>query len=80
MKMFLWNYINPTSRFYGKWIAASVDTATASEKGPWFSHQLQEWSSTFIKDYEDLLFNAYGTWNKSHLDDEDLKQEISVHL
>ncbi|KAF8228552.1 hypothetical protein L208DRAFT_1291002, partial [Tricholoma matsutake] len=80
MKRFLWNYINPASRFYGKWIAASVDTATASEKGPWFACRLRERSSTFIKDYKDLPFNVYGTWNKSCLDDEDLKLEISVHL
>jgi hypothetical protein len=80
MKRFLWNYINPTSRFYDKWIPASVDTATASEKGPWFALWLREWSSAFIKDGEDLPFNIYGTWKKSRLDDEDLKQEISIHL
>lgn len=80
MKRFLWNYTNPRSRFYEKWIAASVDTATASEKGPWFARRLREWSSAFIMDDEELPYNVYGTWKKSRLDDEDLKQEISEHL
>jgi hypothetical protein len=80
MKRFLWNYTNTASRFYRKWIAASVDTARASEKGPWFARQLREWSSAFINDYEVLPFNVYGTWNKSCLDDEDLRQELSIHL
>ena len=80
MKRFLWNYTNTASRFYEKWIAASIDTARASEKGPWFARRLREWSSAFINNYEVLPFNVYGTWNKSRLDDEDLRQELSVHL
>jgi hypothetical protein len=80
MKRFLWNYTNPASSYYGKWTAASLDTATASEKGPWFARRLREWSSAFIDDPKNLPHNVYGTWNKSCLEDEDLKQEILLHL
>jgi len=31
-------------------------------------------------DAENLPFNIYGTWNKSHLDNEDLQQELLTHL
>jgi len=31
-------------------------------------------------DAEDFPFNIYSTLNKSHLDDEDLKNEILTHL
>ena len=61
MKCFLWNYTNSASLYYGKWCAASLDTATSSEKGPWFAHRLHEWSSTFIIDAKALPFNVYGT-------------------
>lgn len=52
----------------------------ALEKGPWFSRCLWEWAADFIEDEKNIPFNTYGTWNKSQIDDEDLKQEILTHL
>jgi len=80
MQHFLWAYINPESCFHNKWMAASLDMACALERGVWFAWHLREWSCTFIEEAENLPFNVYSTWNKSHLDDKDLKQEILTHL
>ncbi len=80
MKQFLWTYINPESRSYNKWMAASLEMAMAFEKGPWFARRLREWTSAYIEEEKNLPFNVYGTWNKSRIDDEDLKQEILAHL
>jgi hypothetical protein len=76
MKQMLWCYVNPESRTYDKWTASSLETATMFEKGPWFSRHLRQWAAA----EENLPFNIYGTWNKSRIDDEDLKQEILTHL
>ncbi|GLB45359.1 hypothetical protein LshimejAT787_2200220 [Lyophyllum shimeji] len=80
MKRFLWAYTDPTSQYYDKWMPASLATAKASERGPWFARRLREWSSAFIIDPEVLPENTYGTWNNSRLDDEDMKQDLNEHL
>jgi len=80
MQHFLWRYIDINSEFYSKWTAASLDTAHVSECGVWFAQQLREWSCAIIEEEDNLPFNVYGTWNKSWLDDEDLKQEILTYL
>jgi transposase len=80
MMRFLWAYTNPTSKVYNKWTAASLETAAAMERGPWFARRLREWSNGIIADSTSLPFNIYGTWNKSRLNDEDLQQEILTHL
>jgi hypothetical protein len=80
MQHFLWTYTNPESHLYDKWMAASLDTAWESECGVWFAWQLQEWSCAFIEEAENLLLNVYGTWNKSWLNNKDLRQETFTHL
>jgi len=80
MKRFLWTYINPESRFYDQWTAASLDTAQAAERGPWFARRLRNWSTAFVEDTNVLPINLYGSWNKSRIDDEDLCQEVTAHL
>jgi hypothetical protein len=80
MQQYLWIYINPCSRYHGKWMAASIETAQSLARGLWFVRRLWQWTCTFIEDAETLPLNIYGTWNKSTLDDEDLQQEIFTHL
>jgi len=80
MKQFLWVYCNPESKTYNFWTASSLATATALEKGPWFSRRLREWAAAFIEEEKTLPLNPYGTWNRSRIDDEDLKQEVLTHL
>jgi hypothetical protein len=84
MKMFLWQYTDIESRVKGKkgktWIGALLSMAHAAERGPWLARQLQEWTHAYIIDREDLPLNVYGRQNVSLLEDEDLGQEIYLHL
>ena len=76
MKLFLWQYISTNNG----WIASSLHVAHAAERGPWLAKQLRIWTRAYINDRECLPFNQYGRWNVSLLEDEDLAQEIHVHL
>jgi hypothetical protein len=76
MKMFLWRYIDSLDG----WIASSLQVAHAAERGPWLAKRLREWTRAYIKDPECLPLNVYGRWNVSLLEDEDLANEISLHL
>lgn len=76
MKMFLWRYIDSPDG----WIASSLHVAHAAECGPWLAKMLREWTCAYIKDPKCLPLNVYGQWNVSLLEDEDLANEISLHL
>ena len=80
MAQFLWNYTDPVSPFHGKWIPASINTAQRINWGSWYARRLRQWCCAFIEDAENLPLNIYGTWNKLRIDDEDLQQEIFMHL
>jgi hypothetical protein len=79
MRMFLWNYIDPSNKTRG-WQAASLQTARAFEKTTWLAGRLRQWTRAYILDREDLPLNIYGTWNSSKLEDEDFAQELLLHL
>jgi len=76
MKMFLWHFFDSTDG----WIVSSLAVAHAAERGPWLARKLREWSRAYIKDRDCLPLNEYGRWNVSLLEDEDLAQEIHLHL
>ena len=76
MRMLLWQYIDSDSG----WIASSLQVAHAAERGPWLAKHLRVWCQDYISDRDCLLINVYGRWNVSLLEDEDLAQEIHVHL
>ena len=80
MMRFMWAYINSESPCYDKWEAASLDTARAAERGSYFARRLRQWTRDFVADAEKVPLNVYGSWNKSRVDDEDLKQELLTHL
>ncbi|KAJ8691909.1 hypothetical protein PTI98_011428 [Pleurotus ostreatus] len=87
MKMLLWIYTDESAlnslkigRGGSRWTAASLHVAHTSEKGPWAAHKVREWTQAFIADRKELPFNVYGTRGKSRIDDEDLAQEIHLHL
>lgn len=42
IQMFLWNYTDPANKSHG-WMAASLKTAHAHEKGPWLAGRLHQW-------------------------------------
>ena len=76
MKLFLWHFIDSKDG----WITSSLAVAHAAEHGPWLARKLREWSHAYIKDHNHLPLNRYGCWNVSLLEDEDLAQEIHLHL
>ncbi|KAF8516740.1 hypothetical protein BU17DRAFT_50706, partial [Hysterangium stoloniferum] len=41
---------------------------------------LREWTHAFLHDLKDLPQHKYGKFNASVLEDEDLAQEICLHL
>ena len=76
MKMFLWHFFDSTDG----WIVSSLAVVHAAECGPWLARKLREWLRAYIKDRDCLPLNEYGHWNVSLLEDEDLAQEIHLHL
>jgi hypothetical protein len=79
LKMFLWNYTDPTNRNPG-WMAVSLKTAHAFEKGLWLAGRLHERAHAYISDHDNLPLNVHGTWNTSILEDKDFAQELQLHL
>ena len=84
MRMFLWKYCDAESGSQGghgsKWTAASLDTAHSLERGPYYARKLREWTHEFIADRNEVPESQYGSWSKSIIDDEDISQEINLHL
>jgi len=84
MRMLLVAYMDRLSRPgklpHGVWGATSLEVAEMAERGPWLARQLKLWTHTFIADQETLPRNLYGRWNASLLEDEDLAQDIHLHL
>jgi len=76
MKLLLWRYIDSDDG----WIASSLQVAHAAERGPWLAKQLRIWCWAYISNRDCLPINVYGHWNVSLLEDEDLAQEIHMHL
>ena len=75
MKMFLWNYADPSNKTHG-WQAASLQTVQAFEGTTWLAERLRQWTQAYILDQGDLPLNIYGTWNSSIPEDEDFAQEL----
>jgi hypothetical protein len=65
---------------YTRWEEASELAAKAAGRGPWLARRLREWTRAFLKDSKKLPVHQYGRWNSSILADEDLSQEIHLHL
>lgn len=65
---------------YIQWSEASELAAEAAGKGPWLARRLREWTRAFLQDKKNLPVHQYGRWNASILADEDLAQEIHLHL
>ncbi|KAF8582228.1 hypothetical protein K439DRAFT_1647663 [Ramaria rubella] len=83
--MVFWAYIDISNEAASQgnvfqWIATSLQVAHAVERGPWLARRLCEWCRAFIADRKALPCNIYGTWNVSLLEDEDLAQDICLHL
>ena len=65
---------------YLNWTESSEVAAAAAGKGSWLARKLHEWVHCLIHDEEDLPTHSYGKFNSSILEDEDLAEEIHLHL
>ncbi|KAJ7455762.1 hypothetical protein FB451DRAFT_1048672, partial [Mycena latifolia] len=65
---------------YTDWGGAADVISISAGKGPWLARRLREWVIAFVKDNENLPTAQYGKSNSSILEDEDLAQEINLHL
>lgn len=68
---------NPAAR---PWTASSVTVAQTLGKPPWFARTVRKWTRSFINNPTVPPVNPYGKWVKSRLLDEDLMQDIQLHL
>jgi len=83
MRMFLAAYVrsetdNPGKQ--GNWTEASNATVAMHCKSKHYARKLRVWTRSFINDRNEIPENRYGHGNKSVIDDEDLAQEIHLHL
>ncbi|KAG1781177.1 hypothetical protein EV702DRAFT_926113, partial [Suillus placidus] len=63
-----------------QWMAASLATANVHQKGTYYACQLCAWAKAFITDRDDLPFDQYGRLKISKLDNEELTNELHLHL
>ena len=73
-------YTNPRSATYGHWAASSLQAAVSLCKGLYCAHVLRRLVRAFIADRTVLPINPYGYWSTTMLENEDLAQEIRLHL
>ncbi|KAJ3713438.1 hypothetical protein C8R42DRAFT_699054 [Lentinula raphanica] len=65
---------------YRDWTGASELAASAAGKGSWLARKIREWTHCLIQDETDLPTHSYGKFNSSILEDEDITDEIQLHL
>ena len=78
-------YIDPIR---GKnWIESSLDAIQIWDAGrqhrttgKWAARELRQWTKSFIHDRRNLPINQYGKSNVSRIEDEDLRQDVLLHL
>ena len=79
MRIMLSGYVGGQS-----WMAASLRSAQVMERGyhcgAYAATKIRSWTRAFIVDRKILPISNYGTWTVSRLDDENLAQELLLHL
>jgi len=73
-------YINPSSAMYAKWGDSASMAALGLGHGKHCAQVLAQLAHQYILDHEVLPVNPYSEWNKSILADEDLADDIQLHL
>ncbi|KAJ7495129.1 hypothetical protein FB451DRAFT_1019630 [Mycena latifolia] len=68
------------SNGYNQWAKSADIIAKSAGKGSWLSQRIREWAVNFIWDEKNLPTAEYGKMNGSVLEDEDLVQELHLHL
>ncbi|KAJ7150703.1 hypothetical protein C8R46DRAFT_847610, partial [Mycena filopes] len=80
MEIMLNLYTADLSATKGIWAASSLQASVARGKGRYWSRQVRILVRQFMSDRTILPVNPYGYWNTSMLVDEDLKNDIELHL
>jgi hypothetical protein len=62
------------------WLLCADLIATSVGKGPWMSKMLRVWVMDFVDNEKNLPTAKYGKSNACMLEDEDLAQELHLHL
>ena len=62
------------------WLESSRLAAVNAGKGNGLARSLHKWLWDFLEDHNNLPLSLYGLHNKSQPDDEDIAQEIQLHL
>ncbi|KAH9933867.1 uncharacterized protein B0H18DRAFT_870317, partial [Fomitopsis serialis] len=78
MKLALWHYTRKVNRC--SWIKASSRAAEAHDQGDTTTRSIRKWCRAYIADREDLPTNLCGSWNQSIIEDEDMANDIHLHL
>jgi hypothetical protein len=83
VKTFIGTYIRleekePEKR--GNWTKASELSVYVCGGSQYHARKLREWARNFIDSREEIPENQFGRGNKSAVDDEDLAQDIHLHL
>ncbi|KAK0456923.1 hypothetical protein EV421DRAFT_1896115 [Armillaria borealis] len=68
------------SNGYYDWTGSAELTAMAAGKGAWLAWRVKEWTHNLIDDPEDIPIHSYSKFNSSILVDEDIENEICLHL
>ncbi|KAF8199381.1 hypothetical protein K438DRAFT_1583616 [Mycena galopus ATCC 62051] len=68
------------SEGHTEWAKSADIIARSAGKGGWLSRRIREWTVNFIKDEKNLPSAEYAKINGSVLEDEDLAQELHLHL
>ncbi|KAI3998438.1 hypothetical protein K525DRAFT_214660, partial [Schizophyllum commune Loenen D] len=77
---FLNMYTHPLSATSGQWQASAHQTALAKGRGEYFAEAILRMARAYIENREVLPINPYGQWTESMLADEDLTNEVTLHL
>ena len=73
-------FTNPNSLTYNKWGASACQTAIAMGRGSHCARRLCELNRGFFANRDVLPINPFGDWNHSLLFNENIVNEITIHL
>nr|GAT48525.1 predicted protein [Mycena chlorophos] len=73
-------YTNTESKTKGRWGDSALMAAIGLGRGKHCARLLAKLCRNYIEDRQLLPFNPFGEWNKTMLSDEDLANDVRLHL
>lgn len=80
MRTMLNFYVDPKSKTYGHWGASSLQAAVSLQRGLYCARTLRVMVRAYITNRSILPRNPYGDWKTSMLCDQDLANDLMLHL